>query len=85
MAMEEPWLGLLIVVSLLGLGRWLWARGVAWVLPRGRCRWPVGYHNARCGPCRLQQRRLVHPVMATSVVRSCNRRWGALAVRTAEQ
>ena len=40
MAMEECWLGLLILVSLLWLSRRLWARGVAWVLPRGRCRWP---------------------------------------------
>ncbi len=40
MALEERWLGLLIVVGLVWLGRRLWARGVAWVLPRGRCRWP---------------------------------------------
>ena len=49
MAMEEPWLGLLLVVSLLWLSRWLWARGVAWVLPRGRCRW---LHQLR--PCTPQ-------------------------------
>ncbi len=40
MLREEPWLGLLIVIGLLWLGRRLWVRGVAWVLPRGRCPWP---------------------------------------------
>ncbi len=34
MALEEQWLRLMILVGLLGLGRWLWARGVAWVPPR---------------------------------------------------
>ena len=37
MAVEEHRLGLLMVVGLLGLGRQLWAHGVPWVLPRGRC------------------------------------------------
>ena len=40
MAMDERWLGLLIVLSLLWLSRRLWACSVASVLPRGRCRWP---------------------------------------------
>ena len=33
MLTDERWLGLLIVVGLLWLGRRLWARGVAWVVP----------------------------------------------------
>ena len=40
MGMEEPWLGLLIVVSLVWLTCRLWAHGVTWFLPRGRCPWP---------------------------------------------
>ncbi len=40
MALEERWLGLLIVVGLLWLACRLWTRGVAWVLPRGRRLWP---------------------------------------------
>ena len=40
MAMDERWFGLILLVGLVGLGRRLWTRGVAWVLPRGRCPWP---------------------------------------------
>ncbi len=40
MALEEQWLRLIILVSLLWLARQLWAHAVAWVLPRGRCPWP---------------------------------------------
>ncbi len=49
MTMNEHWLGLLIVVSLLWLTCRLWARGLAWGLPRGRCRWP-----RRLRPCTPQ-------------------------------
>ena len=32
MLVAERWLGLLVVLGLLGLGHWLWRRGVAWAL-----------------------------------------------------
>src|SRR3712207_3113797 len=40
MVMEAHVLELLLVLGLLWLGRRLWARGVAWILPHGRCSWP---------------------------------------------
>ncbi len=46
MLMDERWLGLILLVSLVWLACRLWAHGLTWILPRGRCRWP---HRLR--PC----------------------------------
>ncbi len=70
MAMEEHGLGLILLVGLVWLTCRLWARGLAWVLPHGRCPWPRRLRPGTpqdCPACQQPTATAVAPAPAATI------------------